>query len=440
MAHTPLSSNSRPLTTPPSSTASSRSQSLPLPTTTQSLPRYPDPILNMDSDSGFSLSPTRSHSPEGPFSAPAPPDPNEKRYNNLSVLRRIPLNTAEAPTLRLLMHYLALMIALPLEERPKQAGYVPTSSPSSSEEGSVDVGEEDEDDDMGMGVEEVEGGSEGSEYMPNSPRGKKGKKKEKKEKKSSKKKKLPKPLSATSPSLLTSHLRFLPATHNAAIERIMSAVHLNGTTYTLLRDAVKKFVGAREGTDEDVLAAVKELEEVGEENVLCRPWANIPAYREAVEKFYGVEGEEDDEMAVEERDGEDVRMKDVEGGQASRSGSRLERAKLESLARGASATPSAASSGTEKVKRRRRRNPHGIKKGEGRACIPCRERHVTCDRGRPVCGTCAKHKRECVKHPEKDSKKKGRGKGEKEEEKDREDCSATTPTALPAASAWATVN
>ncbi|KAH8661520.1 hypothetical protein BGZ60DRAFT_542103 [Tricladium varicosporioides] len=352
-------------------------------------------------------------------------DLNEKRYNNLSVLRLIPLNAAEIPNLRLLMHYLAILINLPSEEEPKDMEGVTTSSTSGGGEDVCSVLEEDENDaEIEEGAEET---SEGSEYTPSASKAKKGKK-ESKEKKKNSEKNLPTEFSVASPSLLTSHLRSLSAAHNAVTERIMSAVHLNGTAYTLLRDAVKRFVAAREGTDNDVLAAVRDLEEVGEENVLCRPWANIPAYTRAAEKFYGVEGEE-----------ENVQMTGIEREKASPLGPRLERARLESIAREASASPSTASSGIEKVKRRRRRNPHGIKKGEGRACIPCRERHVTCDRGRPVCGTCTKHKRECVKRPEKDIKKASSGKG-MEEEKDEGDSPAVASAILPEASVWTAVN
>ncbi|KAF4628924.1 hypothetical protein G7Y89_g9231 [Cudoniella acicularis] len=107
----------------------------------------------------------------------------------------------------------------------------------------------------------------------------------------------------------------------------MSAIYANGETYTLLRDAVVKFVEARGKSDAKVMEAVKELEELAEEDVFVRPWKDLKLYGKVVRKFYGVEGEGegvDVEMELDDENGDEERMRDGESGKAEGVPSNLE--------------------------------------------------------------------------------------------------------------------
>ncbi|TAQ88862.1 hypothetical protein B7494_g2793 [Chlorociboria aeruginascens] len=77
----------------------------------------------------------------------------------------------------------------------------------------------------------------------------------------------------------------IKTTDIAPVNRILLAIGSNGDEYPLLRDAVQRFIGARDQSEKAVLRATRELEELAEEDVLVEPWRFQSEYEEAVGRF-----------------------------------------------------------------------------------------------------------------------------------------------------------
>jgi hypothetical protein len=85
-------------------------------------------------------------------------------------------------------------------------------------------------------------------------------------------------------------LKAMSPDENALMNNIMVDVRANAQRFTLLLEAILRFVSARHGADQDVINAARELEQLAPGSVLRYPVIQLDAYAVAEARMVKIRG------------------------------------------------------------------------------------------------------------------------------------------------------